>query len=358
MPDNKNQLFCQMSSSATDGYLIFDTNSSSIIYHNEALINIFECSSDSFKADNNLWLKAIHPEDILHVESCYDELLADGGSKKYVFRILLSDERVKFLKCTAFLEADSKMVYGILEDITISRENKIHIEQINARKNVTLEVLSHDLKEPLGMIKMAVSSIEDKFGKVAEEEFKDTLQFIADICERNLKLIRSMVNHEFLKSSVVAIKKERVDLIWELKDIVRFYKRSHLREIRNFQFNAQHENIYMQLDSMKFMQVINNLISNAIKFTAFGGQIDVNAEDRGESVVVAVSDNGIGIPEHIKAKLFQNEKSVLRKGLNGEESGGLGMNIIKDIVDLHNGRIWFVSEKEVGTTFYIELPKD
>jgi len=355
MAEIRNDIFFKMGSSASDGYFIFDIQQSSFTYVNDAFVLLFNCLENSIDI-KQLW-SAVHDEDKDHLQSCYEELLTDGGTKKYVFRILSVDETVKYLKCSAYFDQEHNEIYGVLDDFTTAQENKTHIEQINGRKNVTLEVLSHDLKEPLGMIKMAVSSMENKIGRVAEEEFKDSLQFIADVCERNLKLIRSMVNHEFLKSSVVAIKRERVDLIWELKDVVRFYKRSHLREIRNFTFSSGQEKIFMFLDSMKFMQVVNNLISNAIKFTSFGGNIEVNAEDRGETVVVSVSDNGIGIPEKIKEKLFQNEKSVLRQGLNGEESGGLGMSIIKDIVDLHHGRIWLVSEQGIGTTFYIELPK-
>ncbi|WP_316809487.1 PAS domain-containing sensor histidine kinase [Pedobacter agri] len=355
MAEIRNDIFYKMGSSTSDGYFIYDVQQSDFVYVNQAFVVMFNLSEHPVNT-KQLWA-AVHDEDKDHLQSCYEELLADGGSKKYVFRMVTADEKVRYLKCTAYLDQENNEIYGILDDFTTTQENKTHIEQINGRKNVTLEVLSHDLKEPLGMIKMAVSSMENKIGRVAEEDFKGSLQFIADVCERNLKLIRSMVNHEFLKSSVVAIKRERVDLIWELKDVVRFYKRSHLREIRNFTFSSSQEKIFMFLDSMKFMQVINNLVSNAIKFTSFGGNIEVNAEDRGETVVVSVSDNGIGIPEKIKEKLFQNEKSVLRKGLNGEESGGLGMNIIKDIVDLHQGRIWLVSEQGIGTTFYIELPK-
>lgn len=83
----------------------------------------------------------------------------------------------------------------------------------------------------------------------------------------------------------------------------------------------------------------------------------MQAEDRGNTVVIKVSDNGIEMPEEIRNNLFHRNRKILRKGLNGEESGGLGMDIIKDIVNLHNGRIWEVSEEGMGSEFSIELPK-
>ncbi|WP_168202440.1 hypothetical protein [Pedobacter sp. KBS0701] len=121
------------------------------------------------------------------------------------------------LKVSVFISESQKEITGIIEDFTVAQQNKIHIEQINARKNVTLEVLSHDLKEPLAMIRMAVTSIENRIADVKDDKVKNSLEFFADLCERNIRLVRRMVNHEFLKSSVVAIKKERADLVWELR---------------------------------------------------------------------------------------------------------------------------------------------
>ena len=354
MPQDKGQIFCQMGNVSSDGYFIYNTRELVFSYFNHALCRIFGLSEEVTPTINQLRSK-IHIEDTEHVTNCYNELVEDGGAKKYVFRISLFDGE-KHLKGNFTRADDGEHVYGIIEDITVERENKIHIEQINARKNITLEVLSHDLKEPLAMIRMTASSMETNIGQMEEPDLRNSLQFISEMCERNLKLVRSMVNHEFIKSAVVAIKKERADLVWELKDVVRFYSRSHLSQVRNFSFSSLQDKIFLFLDSMKFMQVINNLVSNSIKFTKVGGNIKVHAEQRGNKVIVSVSDDGIGIPKEMRNNLFNHSKEVLRKGLKGEESGGLGMNIIKDIVDLHGGRIWVVSEESLGTTFFIELP--
>jgi len=350
------QIFCQMGAVASDGYFIYDISGSHFLYLNPAFCGIFGLDVEAQADYNAKLLDMVHPEDKLHVRYCYNELFEDGGFKKYVFRIN-PGEQEKYLKLSVFLSPTEKEIIGTVEDFTVTQQNKIHIEQINARKNATLEVISHDLKEPLAMIKMAVSAIEDKVDDFNDATVKSSLQFISDLCERNLKLVRSMVNHEFLKSSVVAIKKERSDLVWELKDVVRFYNRSHLRDVRDFKFSSTQEKIFLFIDSMKFLQVINNLISNSIKFTPVGGTIEVSAEDRGDTVVVKVTDNGIGMPEEVRNNLFRRNRSALRNGLNGEESGGLGMSIIRDIVDLHGGRIRVLSEEGMGSEFFIELPK-
>ncbi len=118
------------------------------------------------------------------------------------------------------------------------------------------------------------------------------------------------------------------------------------------------EKIYVPIDEYKFIQVINNLISNAIKFTPDGGVITVRIKPEKETVQISVSDTGVGIPEHLQEGLFEKFTKARRPGLKGEPSVGLGMSIIKTIVEWHGGKIWFESKENKGTTFHIELPME
>ena len=104
--------------------------------------------------------------------------------------------------------------------------------------------------------------------------------------------------------------------------------------------------------------MINNLISNAIKFTPDGGHITLSIEDQQDVVLFTVADTGVGIPAKFHDTLFSKFTKARRAGLKGEPSIGLGMSIIKTIVNWHEGKIWFESEEKKGTTFYIELPKE
>lgn len=358
MVELNNELFCTLGDLSADGYFIFEPQQQKFLYLNKSFGDIWELETDQIFDHSQILLKQVHPEDLAHVISCYDECLEDGKEKKYEFRLLFAG-REKYVRIIVFAVQDkaNKRLIGTVEDTTVARHNKIHIEQINARKNITLEVLAHDLKEPLGMMKLTASSMEDSIAQTGDEQMMNSLSFIKDMCERNLLLVRSMINREFLKSSVVEIGKERADLVWELRDVVRFYKRSKLGKVKNIKFTSSAEQIYLHLDSMKFLQVINNLISNALKFTDDNGYIGLHAEELENTVLITVTDNGIGIPDELQPGLFDHLPETLRPGLKGEESGGFGMGIIKAIVDLHQGKIWFKSKTGVGTTFYIELPK-
>ncbi|GAA4209614.1 hypothetical protein GCM10022289_35420 [Pedobacter jeongneungensis] len=358
MVELNNELFCTLGDLSADGYFIFEPLQQKFLYLNKSFADIWELEPDQIFDHSQILLEKVHPEDLAHVISCYEECLEDGKEKKYEFRLLFAG-REKYVRIIVFGVQDKtdRRLVGTVEDTTVARHNKIHIEQINARKNITLEVLAHDLKEPLGMMKLTASSMERSIAQTGDEQMMNSLSFIKDMCERNLLLVRSMINREFLKSSVIEIGKERADLVWELRDVVRFYKRSKLGKVKNIKFTSSAEQIYLHLDSMKFLQVINNLISNALKFTDDNGYIGLHAEELENTVLITVTDNGIGIPEELQPGLFDHLPETLRPGLKGEESGGFGMGIIKAIVDLHQGKIWFKSKTGVGTTFYIELPK-
>ena len=351
-------LFTTIGKLSNDGFFVFDFRTTSFSYLNEKFGAILGLSNEELYDHPATLIHQIHPEDRSHVRFCLEECRADLIQKKYEIRLLIGNEE-RYIRCTVFpFKGEQKdCLCGWIEDTTIDKRNKLLIEQINARKNATLEVLSHDLKEPMGLMRLAASTIQDDIQDLGNPRLVETLQFISTMCDRNIKLVRSIVNHEFLKSAIVELNKERVDIVSELQDLIRTYRKSHLRELKDFRFESSSDTIFLLLDTMKFTQVINNLISNSLKFTAKGGIIALEVKEQADQVIVSLSDNGIGIPDELKVNLFKGGKQALRRGLLGEESGGLGMNIIKSIVDLHDGEIWYESQEGVGTTFYIALPK-
>jgi two-component system sensor histidine kinase VicK len=135
------------------------------------------------------------------------------------------------------------------------------------------------------------------------------------------------------------------------------YKAAENDIAKVFIFDAVEDEIFVEIDEYKFNQVLNNLISNAIKFTADGGTITIRIVKGESNVLITVADNGIGIPEKYHANLFKKFTKARRPGLKGEPSVGLGMSIIKTIVEWHGGKIWFESKVGEGSTFYIEMPE-
>ncbi|MDN3588380.1 PAS domain-containing sensor histidine kinase [Pedobacter aquatilis] len=355
-----NDIFCQIGDTSRDIYFIFNYQTKEFDYVGQAFEPIFGIETNLVKVAPLKLLDFIHPEDKNLVLEFYRECSEEAVNRKYEFRIIDAEETIKYLRVSTYpIKHDGKLslIAGIAEDVSVAKHNNFHIEKINARKNTTLEIVSHDLKEPMAMISLAVSDLlKDKLFE-GQERILASLTFIKDMCERNILLIRNLINHEFLSSSEIEIRKERTDIVHEIKEVIGFYKMSEANLFRNFHFTSYEEKIYAFTDSMKLMQVINNLISNSIKFTKVNGSISINIEDRGERIIISVSDDGIGIPKHLQPYIFDRFSIAMRDGLKGEDSWGLGMAIAKVIVNLHNGRIWLESVENVGSKFFIEIPK-
>ncbi|MFC3563385.1 PAS domain-containing sensor histidine kinase [Pedobacter jamesrossensis] len=354
------ELFIQIGNQSRDIFFVFDYNHNVFSYIGPAFESIFEISIDKVKENSLCLFNLVHEEDKDHVLDCFNECVEDRISHKYEFRIVCNNDLEKYIRVTTYpLFSNDQLlqISGIAEDVSVAKHNNFHIEKINARKNTALEIVSHDLKEPLAMISLAVSDLLQNSMLSGQTRVLKSLTFIKEMCERNVLLIRNLINHEFLKSSEVEIRKERSDLVHDIRDVIGFYQHAELNLFRNFEFISSDEQLYAMIDSMKFMQVINNLISNSIKFTEVNGTIKVSIRDKGSVVLISVSDNGIGIPAHLQPYLFERFSIAMREGLHGEDSWGLGMAIIKTIVELHEGKIWFDSIEHVGSTFYIEIPK-
>jgi two-component system, OmpR family, sensor histidine kinase VicK len=131
----------------------------------------------------------------------------------------------------------------------------------------------------------------------------------------------------------------------------------HMSDFKShLQLNLPKQPVYAQLNAEKFQRVIDNLISNAAKFSKEGDTITINLRSTAQQVKVEVQDQGVGIPAALLPQVFDRFSKAGRKGLKGEQSTGLGLSISKQIVEKHQGHIKVQSQEGKGTTFVITLP--
>jgi two-component system sensor histidine kinase VicK len=127
---------------------------------------------------------------------------------------------------------------------------------------------------------------------------------------------------------------------------------------KQFRIISVSDELMVRADDVKFFQIVHNLLSNAVKFTPAKGKITVRIKDDEQFFEVSVADTGIGIPEHLQPYLFQRDTRAAREGLKGEKSIGMGLYIIKKLVDIMKGEISFESEENKGSTFIVRFPKE
>lgn len=149
----------------------------------------------------------------------------------------------------------------------------------------------------------------------------------------------------------------RTNIVTALRETIEQYRLAEETMKRTFNFSASSDIILLDIDEAKLLQAVNNLISNALKFTQENGTIDISLKEEEKTILLTIADDGIGIPKKHHGILFERFTSARRPGLRGEASNGLGVTITKTIIEWHHGEIWFESQENVGTTFYIRIPR-
>lgn len=336
----------------------FDPETQTFLYLNPAANRIFQISDTNNQS--NQVLEKIHPEDAGYLAIIYKKFLKKGGQTDAEFRIMLPDKPERWISVFACLLNKEKkpVIVGYGQDISHFKEHFKTLNKFASKKNAVLNILSHDLTGPLGSIQLITELLSRKVQSYSDEkEITNMIGWINSITKKSIQLIQEFVKQEFLESAGAALIKRRTNLVEIFKTAVEEYIRSWKEMKLDIRFVHSLDVLYINIDETKFMQVLHNLISNSIKFTPDGGQITITLQDQEKTVLITVQDTGIGIPEKYHAELFEKFTKARRNGLRGEQTVGLGMSVIKTIVEWHKGIIWFESAEDKGTTFYIELVK-
>ncbi|MCP4403317.1 MAG: response regulator [bacterium] len=232
------------------------------------------------------------------------------------------------------------------------------LEELNKLKDDFVAIVSHDLRSPLTAI-LGASEIllsDEYMDPPLPEDQRELVVNIQDMGEQQLHLVNDLLDLAKIESGKL-----------ELHPTV-----THLGSVVTQCYNtlkvlAENKNISLKtgivgqipkimLDVPKINQVINNLVSNAIKFTAAGGEVTIQVEKDDEFVKISVTDTGEGIkPEELQL-LFNKFQQLKAHGTGGERGTGLGLSICKNLVELHEGKIWAESQPGVGSTFAFTLP--
>lgn len=236
-----------------------------------------------------------------------------------------------------------------------------------------LSLAAHEIRTPLSVIKWYTEMLLDgDCGNLNDDQTK-YLKTIQTSNQRAIDLIKSLLNISRLDLGTFSIKPEEIDLRFLVKQVLTEFKNQI--EEKSIVVSESYEGISsgvvvpLMLDKQISLVILRNLISNAISFSEKEGLLEIRIKDikqheeygtrqvSDDSLVISITDTGIGIPESDKENIF----SKLFKASNvttGESSGaGLGLYILKRILDTTGGDIWFTSTQNVGSTFYVAFPK-
>lgn len=288
---------------------------------------------------------------------------------------------VKSIKCK---ESNDYLAFFFIQDITKEAKlimqyreiNKISMNEIkervkaekkllasekrlkenNAQKDKFFSILAHDLKAPFSSILEMKDMVTDKSYGFTQEEMDAIWVSIFDSMQNTYSLLEDLLT--WSRTQVGRLKCNPQEIL--LDDLIDSVY-GHLKE------TAENKNITIEFvtngieeikaDSFMISTVLRNLISNAIKFSHKEGIVKVNFNMEGGQLYISICDNGVGVKDEDKSKLFRIDITHSTIGTAKEKGTGLGLILCKEFVDQHNGKIWFDSEINVGSTFNITIPQ-
>lgn len=282
------------------------------------------------------------------------------GGKKYfinsdriqIVDLLLSTYENAIQKNGELAEANQQLLRMHRE---VAKKNN-ELEKLNAEKNKFLSMAAHDLRNPIGAIlSFGLLLLDDTSSKLSENEL-EFLRIIVKSSDFVLQLLNELLDLAVIESGELSLKLMETDIKMLVQGNVALNKVLADNKNISLRFNSSIEGLIINIDPVKIEQVLNNLLSNAIKFSMPGSEIDVYLEREGSNILLSVKDTGPGIPEDERGKLFVPFEKLSVKSTAGEKSTGLGLVIVKKIVEAHKGNISVESEEGKGTKFICEIP--
>lgn len=237
----------------------------------------------------------------------------------------------------------------------MAKKNR-ELTTLNQQKNQFLGMAAHDLRNPLGIISKYSDFLltEDVERLNAEQvKFISTIKSSSDFI---LGLVEDFLDVSKIESGKLEINREPTDIIALCKHNIALNSTIAVKKDSKITFQCNAAVPKLVVDKRKIEQVLNNLLTNAVKYSFPHTEITVDIKLDNNAVVIAVTDQGQGIPEHEIQHLFQPYRTTSVRATGGEKSTGLGLLIARRIVEGHDGRIWLESEVGKGSTFYVSLP--
>lgn len=265
------------------------------------------------------------------------------------FLVLMYLKRNGTLKYTQELEEKNLKIQ--LQNEAFAEQTK-HLESVNSVKDKLFSIVSHDLKDSLSSINGFIDLLKD--GSLSRKEFDKLIPELSENANNASLLLFNLLN--WSKSQMQSLKPS--PSFFDIQDV--FEEKVKLIEQRleskGIELIDHSLRDFAYADKSMIEIVIQNLLANALKFSRKGDAITVSNHISNGNCIISIADTGIGIPEHSIDKLFQNN-TYTTMGTNNEKGTGLGLSICKELVELNGGKIWVESTINVGSTFYVQIPK-
>jgi signal transduction histidine kinase len=223
-------------------------------------------------------------------------------------------------------------------------------------KSEFIESASHELRGPVTAVNVAMAVIDQSLPEAAGRQLRETVTIARKGTRRLVDLVNNLLDITTIQAGGLAIQREEVDLGELVNDTVELFK--PLADEKELAISAELDgDMAVRIDPFATRRILENLVSNAIKYTD-EGSITIKADTAGGKIELAVSDTGRGIPERFLPEVFNKFSRVHLSTDSDERGAGLGLALTKGLAEAHDGKAWVESAEGSGSTFHIELSRE
>ena len=230
------------------------------------------------------------------------------------------------------------------------------LKDLNLSKDKFLSVISHDLRNPLTALLISSDKLNHDTEGAVFAEIQPLVQIIHRTSNKILQQLNELVDWAQLQKDKAALKPEKIHLVRKIDQSLELLKGNALQKSITLKNNTPFD-IYVNADPLMLRSILQNLVTNAIKYTNNDGLVTVAAQRLGKMVEVCIIDTGIGMEANIVESLFNRETATSLSGTNNEQGSGLGLILVKDFVSQHGGTILVTSETGKGTCVAFSVPE-
>jgi PAS domain S-box-containing protein len=339
--------------SANIGVWDLDLKTNKLNWDNN-MYKIYGLSHD-FDLTYNNWVENLFPEDSVMAENAFKQAVESGENFNAAFRInRKKDNSVRYIEAHAIIIKDDKgkpnRAIGVNIDVTKEKE-------VDKAKSEFVSLASHQLRTPLSAIRWYTELMLDKSSGKTTKKQKEYLKEIMSGSQRMIDLVNSLLNVSRLETGTFKIEPVESDIIKVSKEILKeikiIAKESNVKLTSKFEKDLPE----IKIDAELMTIILQNLLTNAVKYSHVkNGKVNFNLTKDDKSLIMKIEDNGLGIPENQQDKVFT--KMFRADNAKKAEVGGsgLGLYLIKLVIDKIGGEISFESEENKGTTFTVKIP--